>query len=565
MGKKLVVIGGCAGGASAAARLRRLDEFAEIKMFEKGPYVSYSNCCIPFHISGLIKSSDNLLLMSPEEFKNQYNIDAKVNHEVVSIDRQNKKVVVKDVEKGETFEEPYDELVIATGASAIRPKNIVGIDKENVFPLKTVSHLEALMAFLKAKDVKNVAVIGGGYIGIEAAENFKYAGFNVSLIEAQNQIIVPLDYDMVQTVNREIYNKGMTLYLEDYVTEIKEDSVVLASGKTVAAEAVLLSAGVVPNSELAVAAGLAVNERGYVKVNHHYQTEDPSIYAVGDVIEITSFFTKQPTTLALAGPAQRQARAAADHMRGRTYVNTGVIGSSSVKVFDLNIASTGMNEKQLKEAGIPYDFAYIIPKDGVGIMPGSNNIFFKLLFAVPSGQVMGAQAVGKGNVTKRIDVIATAIMLGANLEDLKELELTYSPHYSTAKDVVNHAALVGLNILNGDFKKVPVTKIRELVESGAMIIDAREKHEYERSHIKGAVNIPLSEFRNRLDEIPMDQPVYVHCRSSQRSYNMCRALIQRGYENVYNLDGSFLGVSEYEFYNDQVQGRDPIVTDYNFN
>lgn len=565
MSKKLVVIGGCAGGASAAARLRRLDEFAEIKMFEKGPYVSYSNCCIPFHISGLVESCDNLLLMSPEEFKNQYNIDALVDHEVLSIDRENKKVVVKDVVSGESFEETYDELVIATGASAIRPKNIVGVDKDNVFPLKTVPHLRSLMQFLETKGVRNVAVIGGGYIGIEAAENLKFAGYNVSLIEAENQVIAPLDYDMVQTVNRHIYEQGLTLYLGECVTEIKDDAVVLESGKEVAAEAVVLAVGVKTNSELAVEAGLATNERGYIQVNHHYQTEDESIYAVGDAIEVTDFFTKKPTTLALAGPAQRQARAAADHMRGRTYVNTGVIGSSSVKVFDLNVASTGMNEKQLKKAGIPYDFAYIIPKDAVGIMPESNNIFFKLLFAVPSGQIMGAQAVGRGNVTKRVDVIAMAIMMGANLEDLKETELTYSPHYSTAKDVVNHAALVGLNILNGDFKKVAVTEIRNLVESKAFIIDAREKDEYDLSHIKGAVNIPLSEFRNRLDEIPMDQPVYIHCRSSQRSYNMCRALMQRGYQNVYNMDGSFLGVSEYEFYNDTVQEREPIVTEYNFN
>lgn len=563
--KKIVVVGGVAGGASTAARLRRLDEFAEIVMFEQGPYVSFSNCCIPFHIGGLIESTENLLLMSTDEFDKQYNIDARVNHRVIGINRDRKTVTVHCREDDSTFEESYDELILAPGASEIMPESIKGIDGENVFPMKTVPHLAAFMDFVHANDVKQVAVVGAGYIGLEVAENLKHAGYDVAVIEAQNQILAPLDYDMVQTVNRELLNKGVDLYLEETVTEITATEVILASGKRVPAQAVVMAAGVRPNSQLAVDAGLDVNERGYIKVNHHYQTSDAHIYAVGDAIEVYDFFTGKRTTLALAGPAQRQARAAADHIYGRTYRNTGVIGSSSIKLFDLNVACTGLNEKQCQAAGIEYDFAYVIPKDSVGIMPNSKNFFFKLIFATPSGKILGAQAVSRGEASKRIDVIATAIMNGANLEDLKELELTYSPHFSTAKDVVNHAALVGMNILNGEMKKVPVTAVRELVESNAFIIDAREEHEYALSHIVNAVNIPLSQFRQRLDEIPTDQPVYIHCRSSQRSYNMIRALNQRGYENVYNIDGSFLGISEYEYYNDQVLGRTPIVTDYNFN
>lgn len=565
MGKKVLVVGGVAGGASVAARVRRLDEAAEIIMFERGPYVSFSNCCIPFHISGDIEKSQDLVLMTPPEFDKQYNIDARVYNEVVAINKEEKTVEVKNVQTNETYTESYDVLFLAPGAVALRPQSIEGINDEHVFVMKTVPDVEALTTYAKDNDVKDVTVVGGGYIGLEVAENLKYAGYNVTLVEAQDQVMAPLDYDMVQMINREIIKNGVDLVLGDSVQKISKDKVILASGREINAQAVVMAIGVRPENALAKQADLALSASGAIKVNHHYQTSDPNIYAVGDAIETTCFFTGQKTQLTLAGPAQRQARAAADHVYGRTYVNTGVIGSSSVKMFGMNAANTGLNEKQCQARGIDYDYSYVIPKDKVGLMPDSENLFFKLIFQVPSGKILGAQAVGRGNVDKRIDVIATAIMLNGNLEHLKELELTYSPHFSTAKDVVNHAALAALNILNGEVKKVPVTKVRELVESGAVIIDAREEDEYALSHIKGAVNIPLSQFRDRLDEIPKDQPVYVHCRSSQRSYNMVRALGQLGFDHVYNLDGSFLGVSEYEYFNDVVLNREPIVTDYNFN
>lgn len=565
MGKKVLVVGGVAGGASVAARVRRLDESAEIIMFERGPYVSFSNCCIPFHISGDIEKSQDLVLMTPLEFDKQYNIDARVYNEVVAINKEEKTVEVKNVQTNETYTESYDVLFLAPGAVALRPQSIEGINDEHVFVMKTVPDVEALTTYAKDNDVKDVTVVGGGYIGLEVAENLKYAGYNVTLVEAQDQVMAPLDYDMVQMINREIMKNGVDLVLGDSVQKIAKDKVILASGREINAQAVVMAIGVRPENTLAKQADLALSDSGAIKVNHHYQTSDPNIYAVGDAIETTCFFTGQKTQLTLAGPAQRQARAAADHVYGRTYVNTGVIGSSSIKMFGMNAANTGLNEKQCQARGIDYDYSYVIPKDKVGLMPDAENLFFKLIFQVPSGKILGAQAVGRGNVDKRIDVIATAIMLNGNLEHLKELELTYSPHFSTAKDVVNHAALTALNILNGEVKKVPVTKVRELVESKAMIIDAREEDEYALSHIKGAVNIPLSQFRDRLDEIPKDQPVYVHCRSSQRSYNMVRALGQLGYDHVYNLDGSFLGVCEYEYFNDVVSKREPIVTDYNFN
>lgn len=565
MGKKVVIVGGVAGGASVAARVRRLDEFAEIVMFEKGPYVSFSNCCLPFHISGDIEESEDLVLMNPTQFDQQYNIDARVHNKVTAINREDKTVSVKNVETGDTYEESYDILFLSPGAKALRPKSIPGIMAPHVFVMKTVPDVENLMTYVEDNGVKDAVVVGGGYIGLEVAENLIYAGYKVTLVEAQDQVMASMDYDMVQIINREMHEKGLNIELNDSVKEITEDKVILSSGKEIPAQAVVMAIGVRPENTLAVDAGLEVNEKtGAIKVNHHYKTNDPNIYAVGDAIETTDFFTGKKTQLTLAGPAQRQARAAADHAYGRTYRNTGVIGSSSVKIFDLNAASTGKTEKALKAEGIDYEFSYIIPKDKVGLMPDAENLFFKLIFGYPSGQILGAQAVGKGNVDKRIDVIATAIMLNANLEDLKELELTYSPHFSTAKDVVNHAALVGLNILNGEFKKVPVYKVRELVENGTMIIDGREKDEFEAGHFKGSVNIPMSEFRERIDEIPKDEPVVIHCRSGQRCYNMIRALEQRGYTNLYNMDGSFLGVSEYEYFNDLKLNRDPIVTEYNF-
>lgn len=565
MGKKVLIVGGVAGGASVAARVRRLDESAEIIMFDKGPYVSFSNCCLPFHIGGDIEDSQDLVLMTPDQFDKQYNIDARVFNEVVAINKEEKTVEVKELQTGKIYTESYDVLFLSPGANAILPKSINGIDAEHVFVMKTVPDVESLTNYAKTNDVKDIAVVGGGFIGLEVAENLKFAGYNVTLIEAQDQVMAPIDYDMAQILNREIINNDIKLILNDEVKEIKTDTVVLASGKELAAQVVVMAIGVQPEVTLAKQAELELGETGAIKVNHHYQTSNPHIYAVGDAIETTCFITGKKVQLTLAGPAQRQARAAADHVYGRTYTNTGVIGSSSVKMFNLNVANTGLNEKQLREAGIEYDFIYIIPKDKVGLMPDSENLFFKLIFAEPSGQILGAQAIGRGNVDKRIDIIATAIMFRGNLEHLKELELSYSPHFSTAKDVVNHAALTALNILNGEYKKIPVTQVRQLAEDKSMIIDAREENEYELSHIKGAINIPLSQFRDRLDEIPKDKPVYIHCRSGQRSYNMVRALGHLGYENVYNIEGSFLGICEYEYFNDIELKREPIVTDYNFN
>lgn len=564
MSKRVLVVGGVAGGASTAARVRRLDEFAEIVMFEKGPFVSFSNCALPFHLSGIVEEADNLVLMTPEVFHKQYNITAKVNHEVIEIKPDKKQVVVKNTVTGELTEETYDELMLSPGANPILPSSIKGIGSDHVFTVRNVPDIDGIHRYMNDHNIKDVAVVGAGFIGIEVAENLREAGKNVTIIEASNQVMAPFDHDMAQILHKEIIDNGVDLVLSDGVKEIFGDHVVLASGRKVVAKAVIMAIGVTPEVELAKQAGLEIGVTGGIKVNHHYQTSAPHVYAVGDAIEVTHFITQKPTRLTLAGPAQRQARAAADHMYGRTYRNTGVIGSSVIQCFNMNAASTGLNEKDCQKEGIAYQTAYVIPKDKVGLMPNARPLFFKLIFADPSGQLLGAQAMGEGNVDKRVDIIASLIMKHGNLEDLKELELSYSPLFGTAKDVVNMAALVGLNVLNGEYKQVPVTEIRELQENGAFIIDAREAWEFEEGHIKGAVNIPFSEFRNRLDEIPKDEPVYVHCLSSQRSYNMVKALNMRGFDNAYNLMGSFLGLSMYEYFTDKTEGREPIVTNYRF-
>lgn len=564
MSKRILIVGGVAGGASVAARARRLDETAEIIMFEKGPNVSFSNCSLPFHLSGIVEDSQSLVLMDPVVFKNQYNIEARTRSEVTAINREEKTVTVKNLENGEEYKESYDKLFLSPGANPILP-GIEGINNENVFTVRNVVDIEKLNTYIKDNNARKITVIGGGFIGMEVAENLELAGYEVTLVEALNQVMAPFDYDMAQILHKEMMDKGINLVLSDGIQKIGDKTIELASGRVLDAQVVVMAIGVRPETKLAKEAGLEIGETGAIKVDHNYLTSDKNIYAVGDAIEVYHRLTRKQTKLALAGPAQRQARAAANHVFGMGSRNTGVIGSSCVQVFEMNAASTGLNEKAAKAAGINYDFVYIIPGDKVGLMPGSNPMHFKLLFEVPTGTILGAQAIGKGNVDKRVDVIAAMITMGATLEDLKELELCYSPMFGTAKDVVNFAALVGLNILNGILEQVPVTAVRDLVENNAFIVDVREKDEYEAGHLVNAVNIPLSEIRGRMSEIPKDVPVYLHCRSSQRSYNALMALKNSGYENVINISGSYLGISNYEYFNDQITGRSKIVTEYNFN
>lgn len=564
MNKRILIIGGVAGGASVAARARRLDAGAEIIMFERDQHVSFSNCALPYYLSGVVGNSDALVMMSPEKFKKSYDIDARVNSEVMAINRDKKTIEIKNTLTGDIHEEAYDVLVMAPGASPVKPRSIGGIDGKNVYTVRNVADIVHLKDGLEAAGAENTAVIGGGFIGIEVAENLAKAGKKVTVVEAMSQILAPFDYDMVQMLHKELLDNGVSLIVDDGVKTIEEKQITLASGKTVPADAVILAIGVAPETGLAKAAGLEIGETGGILVDHNYRTSDKNIYAVGDAIEVFDRMTGKPSRLALAGPALRQARAAADAMYGIPNDNRGVIGSCALRVFGLNAAATGLNERNARKAGIPCDSVYVIPGDKVGIMPGSAPMHFKLVFEVPTGRILGAQAIGRGNVDKRVDVIAAMVSMNGTIRDLKNLELCYSPVFGTARDVVNQAALVAENILYGRFRQVPVTQVRSLVEEQAFIVDVREKGEYEAGHLKGSVNIPLSELRERTDEIPKDRPVYLHCRSSQRSYNALMALQGRGYENVVNISGSFLGICLYEYYNDVAMGREKIVTEYNF-
>lgn len=558
--KKIVIVGGVGGGASVAARVRRLDEFADITMFEKGPNVSFSNCSLPYHLSGVIPNADDIVLKTPEQFKNQYNIKAVVNSEVISADPKDKTVRVKNTETGEITKHTYDELVLSPGTKPIMPTTIKGIEKENVFSVRNVVDIKEIQKYLTDKKVADVAVIGGGFIGLEVCENLVEAGKNVSIIEASSQVLQTLDDDFAQLVHKNLYDHGVNLILDDGLSEISDTEVTLASGKKIKAQAVIMAIGVQPETTLATKIGCKLGSTGGIAVDQHFETSIPHVYAVGDAIEVTNRLTRKKTRLALAFPAQIQARDVADHIYGRKVNNRGVIGTSVIHLFDLNVSSTGLTEKVCRSEGIDYRCAIVIPQNRVSIMPNTSPIFFKLIFAYPSGEILGAQAVGQSSVDKQINVIATMISMNGNISDLTHLELAYSPWFSTAKNAVNMAGLVAENILNGEYPTIPVTKVRQLVENDAFIIDAREPNEYQAGHIINAVNIPLSQFRQRLDEIPTDIPVYIHCQSSQRSYNMVRALINRGFTNITGISGSFLELSNYEYFKDQTTGRKPIIT-----
>lgn len=560
---KYVIVGGVAGGAGTAARLRRLNEDAEIIMLDKGPFVSYSNCSLPYRLSDTVDADEKLIMMNPQQFMSRYRIQARVNQEVTAIRREQKTVQIRDLSSGKEYEESYDRLVLATGANAVVPR-IRGIETADIFTLKTVEDTVRLYAFLKKKNARKVTVLGGGFIGIEAAVNLREAGYEVAVVEAQPQILNTFDYDMVQILQKEMLDHGTEVIVGDACSSFEGSTMTLASGRKVEADAVIMAVGVRPDTKLAVSAGLKVNERGAICVDASQRTSDPFIYAVGDACEVSNALTGKPMMLALAGPAQKEARNAADAISGRPVRNTGYIGSSCIKVFDYQAAVTGLTETRCQQEGIPFDTVYVIPQDRVGIMPGSCPMHYKLIYHVPDGLVLGVQAISKGDAPKKADIAAALIHFHGTVYDLADLELCYAPPFSTAREAGNYAGMTAANLLEGAFRQVHVSDVRGLVESGAFILDVREKEEFEAGHIRTAVNIPLSELRARLDEIPHDQPVYVHCRTGQRSYNAVRALQGHGFTNVCNIAGSFLGLSFYEYFSDVTAKREPIVTAYNF-
>ncbi len=560
---KYLVVGGVAGGASAAARLRRLSEEDQIIMFEKGPHVSFSNCCLPYYLSGTVKKAEDLVLMTPEKFIGQYNIDARVNNEVIAIDKEKKEVRVKDLLSDKIYTENYDKLILSPGAQPLLPP-IPGIEKANVFTVRNVVDIDRLKKEIDKVNPAKITVIGGGFIGIEVAENLIEAGHHVSLVEAQPQVLNQFDYDMVQILHKELIDNGVELIVNDKVTGFDTNTVILGSGKRITSEIIVMGIGVRPDSGLAKDTGLKIGHTGAIWVDHNYKTSDPDIYAVGDAIQVYNPLLRDYYTLALAGPAQKQARAVANHIHGMPVSYWGYIGSSVVKVFGYNGAATGLNEHTLSKLDIKYDFVKIVPKDKVGLMPDSEELHFKIIFEEPTGRILGAQAIGKGNVDKRIDVIATMITAKGTVENLKDLELCYAPPFGSAKDVVNMAGYVASNVLHESFKQVQITEIRELVEKNAFIVDVREQEEWDEGHIVNAKHIPLSELRKRMDEIPKEEPVYVLCRSGQRSYNAILALQNYGYNKVYNVSGGFIGLCFNEYFLDKTLEREPIVTQYDF-
>ncbi len=540
MSKKIVIVGGVAGGATTAARLRRLDETSEIVLFEKGEYISFANCGLPYYIGETIKDRDALLVQTVEGMSKKFNLDIRNLSEVVSIDRNHKTIVVKNLQTGELYDETYDKLVLSPGAKPLVPP-IPGLDKaEDVFTLRNIPDTDKIKDFVDNAKPEKATVIGGGFIGVEMAENLHERGVDVTLVEAANQIMAPVDFEMASILHQHMRDKGVNLILEDGVKEFKDygRKIVLNSGEEVENDLVILSIGVRPENKLAVDAGLDVGERGGIKVNDYLQTNDPDIYAIGDAIEVTDFITRKPTMIPLAWPANRQGRIVANNIYGKEEKYQGTMGTSIAKVFDYTVAATGNNEKLLQRHGIEYKVVHVHPGSHAGYYPGSYPIALKLIFDPENGKIFGAQGVGQDGVDKRIDVIATAIKGGLTVEDLPNLELAYAPPFSSAKDPVNMAGYVAINMMEEMTDTVQWHEIDEIVAGGGYLVDVREPAERKFGFIKGSVNIPLPELRDRLKELPKDEVIHVTCQVGLRGYLATRLLTEHGFK-VKNLDGGW--------------------------
>ncbi len=529
---KVVIIGGVAGGASAAARLRRLDENAEIVMLERTGFVSYANCGLPYYVGGVIEEKKKLTLQTPMSFAARFNVDARVKSEAVKIDRKNKTVTVKGPD-GEEYLEKYDKLILAPGAKAMRP-NLPGLDDPRVLSLRTVEDAFAMRDFVVEKKPKKAVVCGAGYIGLEVAENLVDMGVKVSIVQRPNQVLPPIDREMAADVHLNLRAHGVDLHLSDALESVESGdnlTVVLKSGTRLDADLVIVALGVSPDTVLAKDAELELGVKGSIVVDEHMRTSDPDIYAVGDAVQVKNFVTGKPANIALAGPANKQGRIAADNIAGIESKFDGSLGSSVIKVFDMTVAATGVNEKQAKDLGIPYDKVYTYSATHATYYPGGRNMSVKTLFDPETGRVLGAQIVGYEGVEKRVDVIATAIHGHMTVRDLEELDLTYAPPFSSAKDPVNYAGFVACNVLDGRVKQCFWDEIDDLAkDDSCFLIDVRKPVEFDLGNIKGSVNIPVDDLRKRLGEIPKDKKIVLICHSALRSYIAARILEQKGYE-----------------------------------
>lgn len=541
---KIIIIGGVAGGASAAARLRRLDERAEIILFERGEYISFANCGLPYYIGGRITQRSALTLQTPESFHSRFNIDVRTLSTVLSIDRAQKTVTVHDAWKDKTYLESYDKLILSMGAEPIRPP-IKGIDSEKVFTLRNIPDTLKIKQYVEKAGRSaplSVVVAGGGYIGVEMAENLKEAGLDVSIVELADHLIAPLDFDMAADVHHYIRSKGVRLILNNGIREIEDRgdklSIRLQEGE-IEADMLIMSVGVRPETALAKEAGLAVNERGSIIVNSKMQTSETDIYAVGDAVQVEDYITKAPAFIPLAGPANKMGRIAADNICGMDSEYTGTQGSAVLKLFDMTVATTGLNERAATAAGFDYDKVFLYTGSHAGYYPGASNMSLKIVFEKTSGKILGAQIVGFDGVDKRCDVLATAIRFNATARDLTRLELCYAPPFGSAKDPVNMAGFAVENLLTGKVKQFHWHDVDRLPRDGGVgLLDVRTRGEVQEGAIDGFVNIPLDELRQNINRLDRTKPLYVHCKSGLRSYIACRILSGHGFD-CYNLSGGY--------------------------
>lgn len=537
-----LIIGGVAGGATVAARLRRMDEKANIILFERGKYVSYANCGLPYYIGDTINNREKLFVQTAKGFTDRFRIDIRTEQEVTAIRPDKKEVEIKNLSTGETYTETYDKLVLSPGAEPLRP-GIEGIGSKKIFTLRNVPDTDTIKNYVNTENPKRAIVVGGGFIGLEMAENLHDLGIQVDVVEMANQVMAPLDFSMAAIVHRQLTDKGVGLHLEDGVSRFEEKdggvTVHLRSGKQIATDMVLLSIGVRPETKLAKDAGLAIGERGGIAVNDYMQTSDADIYALGDAVEVRHLVTGQPALIPLAGPANKQGRIVADNIVfGNKKKYPGSIGTSIAKVFDLTVATAGANAKLLQRNNIPYISSYTHGASHAGYYPGAVPLSIKILFAPENGKLLGAQIVGFNGVDKRIEMLAQVIQRGGTVHDLAELEHAYAPPYSSAKDPVNMAGFVAENILN---KKSRIIQWRELAELPAdtIRIDVRTHDEYKLGTIPGFINIPVDELREHLDELPKEKPIVVTCAVGLRGYLAYRILVQNGFKHVRNLSGGY--------------------------
>jgi NADPH-dependent 2,4-dienoyl-CoA reductase/sulfur reductase-like enzyme/rhodanese-related sulfurtransferase len=538
----LLVIGGVAGGATAAARARRLNEEAKIILFERGEHISFANCGLPYYIGGVIEKRDDLFVTSKRAFMERYGIDVRISSEVVAIHRDTKRVEVRDTSSGKIYEEAYDKIILAPGAEPVKPK-IPGIHLPGIFHLRTVGDSDLIKAMVDDRQARSAVIVGGGYIGLEMAENLHLKGIQTTVVEMARQVMTPLDPEMAAIVHGYLKEQGMTLELGQRVEAFQQRgdhlAVVTAQGKEFECDLIISAIGIVPENRLAKEAGLELGPRGHIKVNAAMATSDPDIYAVGDSVEVRHRVTEMPTNIALAGPANKQGRIAADNVMGRRTLYKGALGTSIVKVFGLTVAGTGANEKNLKEHNLPYEVSYTHSGSHASYFPGATTMAIKLIFSPGTGRILGAQIVGEAGVDKRIDVLATAIQANMTVFDLEELELAYAPPYSSAKDPINMAGFVAANILRGDVEVVQWLDREELEGENTVLIDLRSTKEIEAAgKIPGSVHIPMNKLRASLEELDRDKEYVAYCAVGMRGYLGYRILSQHGFKSK-NLSGGF--------------------------